>query len=130
MFERSSHPSWKKGCCYASLDRRGELTMPPICRYSSDAPPSPARLQFSFPVMACTVATTSISSRRFGAAALIIAAVISLVLVIDPAAGAELRSLIITQEHGAAVDPFAAFITEASQQFGVPASWILRGDAR
>ena len=98
--------------------------MPPICRYSSGPPQSPAPIPSSFPVMACTAKTTSVSSRRIGGAALAIAAVISSMLVIGRAASAEPAPQMIPRQGGAVADPFAAFIAEASQRFGVPASWI------
>jgi soluble lytic murein transglycosylase-like protein len=62
--------------------------------------------------------------RRFGAAALVIAAVMSFMLLADCAAGAEPTPPMIPREGGSTADPFAAFIAEASQRFGVPASWI------
>jgi soluble lytic murein transglycosylase-like protein len=62
--------------------------------------------------------------RRFGAAPLVIAAVMSSMLLADCAAGAEPAPPMIPREGGPTADPFAAFIAEASQRFGVPASWI------
>jgi hypothetical protein len=97
--------------------------MPPIGRYSSEPPPSPAPIPASFPVMACTAAT-SISLPRFGAAALVIAAVMSSMLRADRAAGAEPTPPMVPREGSSTANPFAAFIAEASQRFGVPASWI------
>jgi hypothetical protein len=98
--------------------------MPPICRYSSEPRPSPAPIPSSFPVMARTVETMSNRSPRFQAAALVIAALIASILVVDRAACAEPAQPMITREGGSAGDSFAAFIMEASQRFGVPASWI------
>jgi soluble lytic murein transglycosylase-like protein len=98
--------------------------MPPIRRYSSELPSSPTPIPFSFPVIACTAEPTSISLQRFGAAVLVIPAVMSSMLLADCAAGAEPTSPMIPREGGPTVDPFAEFIAEASQRFGVPASWI------
>jgi soluble lytic murein transglycosylase-like protein len=98
--------------------------MPPIRRYSSEPPPSPTPIPSSFPVIACTAEPTSISLRRFGAGALVIAAVMSSMLLSDCAACAEPTPPMIPRGGGPTADPFAAFITEASQRFGVPASWI------
>jgi soluble lytic murein transglycosylase-like protein len=100
------------------------MTMPPICRYSSVPPPSPAPIPLSLPVIACTAETTSISSRRIGTFVLVIAAVISSMSAIDRAASAEPTPPMPPREGERAADPFTAFIAEASQRFGVPASWI------
>jgi soluble lytic murein transglycosylase-like protein len=45
-------------------------------------------------------------------------------LVIGRAASAEPAPQMVPRQGGSAADPFAAFIAEASQRFGVPASWI------
>jgi soluble lytic murein transglycosylase-like protein len=97
--------------------------VPLICRYSSDPPPSPPPIPSSFPVIAWAVETRSMLSRHLAAAAFVIAAVIASMLVIDRAASAERAPPIVAREDSAA-DPHAAFIAEASQRFGVPASWI------
>jgi soluble lytic murein transglycosylase-like protein len=98
--------------------------MPPICRYSSEPRPSPAPIPSSFPVMARTVETMSNRSRRVQAAALVIAASIASMLVVDRSASAERSPPIVAREDGSAADPLAAFIAEASQRFGMPASWM------
>jgi soluble lytic murein transglycosylase-like protein len=98
--------------------------MPHICRYSSVAPPSPTPIPSPFPVMACTAKTRSVSSRRIGAAALVVAVMITSMPVIGRAGSAEPAPQMIPGEGRSAADPFAAFIAEASQRFGVPASWI------
>jgi soluble lytic murein transglycosylase-like protein len=97
--------------------------MPPICRYSSEPRPSPAPIPSSFPVMARTFETMSNRSRRVQAAALVIAAVIASMLV-DGSACAEPAQPMSARESGSAGDSFALLIVEASQRFGVPASWI------
>jgi soluble lytic murein transglycosylase-like protein len=98
--------------------------VPLICRYSSALPPSPAPIPSSFPVMAWTVETKSALSRHLAAAAFVIATAIASMLVIDRAASAERAPPIVARENGSAADPLAAFIAEASQRCGVPASWI------
>jgi hypothetical protein len=62
--------------------------------------------------MACTVETTSIVPRRFQAAALVIAALIASMLVLDRFACAEPAQPMIAQERSSAGDSFAAFIVE------------------
>src|SRR5580704_6908341 len=94
--------------------------MPPTYRYSSDPLPIPS----SFPVMACTVGTMSNRWTRFQTAALVIASVIASMLVFDQSACAEPARPMSAREGGSAGDSFAAFIVEASQRFGVPASWV------
>ena len=69
------------------------------------------------------VETAWISSRRCGAAALVVAAVMSSMLVADRAASVEPAPM-TPREGGSTGNSFAAFIAEASQGFGVPASWI------
>jgi soluble lytic murein transglycosylase-like protein len=97
--------------------------MPAICRYSSEPPSSTAPILSSFPVMARTAEPMSNRSQRVQAAALIIAAVIASMLV-DRSVNAEPAQPMSALAGGSAGYSFAAFIVEASQRFGVPASWI------
>jgi hypothetical protein len=91
-----------------------------------DIPPSdhrrPHQTHPSFPAMPCTVETTSIASLRFGAAALIIATVMSSTLAADRAASSEPTPPMMYREGSSAAYPFAEFVAEASQRFGVATS--------
>jgi hypothetical protein len=64
--------------------------------------------------MACTVETTSIASLRFGAAAFIIATVMSSTLAADRAASSEPTPPMMYREGSSAAYPFAEFVAEDS----------------
>jgi soluble lytic murein transglycosylase-like protein len=74
--------------------------------------------------MARAVEIMTGSSRRIAAASLIIAAAPASTLFADRAASAEPTAPTVSARDESASEPFAAFIAEGAQRFGVPASWI------
>lgn len=99
------------------------MTLPPTNRNSAVSLQSPAANSSSFPAMLLSAEVTPVLSRRIGPAAIVIALVASL-LPVDHAAHAEPARQRMADATASSVHPFAAFIAEASQRFGVPTSWI------
>jgi hypothetical protein len=98
--------------------------MPPICRHSSVRSHPPRPIPFSFPVMACAVETISIWSRRAGTAAFVVAAVATLTTLINQTARSEPTAPALSARDESVAEPFAGFVAEAEERFGIPASWI------
>lgn len=99
------------------------MTLLPTRRSSAISLQSPAANSSSFPAMLLSTRKASLLSQRIGPAAIVIALVASL-LPVDPAARAEPARQRMADATASPVHPFAAFIAEASQRFGVPSSWI------
>lgn len=99
------------------------MTLPPTNRNSAASLQSPAPNSSSFPAILLAMEKTSLLSRRLGAAAIVIALMAS-VLLVDHAARAEPTRQTMAGGIAPSAHPFAAFIAEASQRFGVPTSWI------
>lgn len=94
----------------------------PTRLYSVASLQSPAPSPSSFPAMLSIAEKTPLVSRRLTPAAITLTLLV-LVLPVDHAASAEPTRL-KPDAAASTAHPFAAFIAEASQRFGVPSSWI------
>jgi len=98
--------------------------VPRAREYPAVSPQSARQYPFSFPATARTAENSPHQSWRLRITALAIALVVSSVLAVGGAAGAEMGSPVTHNGPALALDPPAEFIVEASHRFGVPASWI------
>jgi Transglycosylase SLT domain len=97
--------------------------MPQSC-FRRGATPQPPRVHsFSFPVPSPAARSAAMPRRRCGSRSCLWVSAVSVLLVVVGVAHAEPVS---TERHSVATaaDPIAAIIAEASQRFGIPASWI------
>ena len=107
----------------SSLDPRGGLIVPLDRNSIAGLAHAPRKLPSSVPAMFAFAARTSPSEctrRRHVSLALGLAIVVALGCNTVRAEPATARPVVIV----AARTPFAAFVAEASQRFGIPASWI------
>jgi soluble lytic murein transglycosylase-like protein len=108
LFDRKQHHSSVPTRSVTAIARSGGPGRPPGRRDSA----SP-----------WTAASTMAALRSLGAIACIVAIFASPMLVSDTAHAARASST-VHRANGPPVDPFAAFITEASKRFAVPEHWI------
>ena len=97
--------------------------MPQSC-FRRGATPQPPRLNsFSFPVPSPAASDTATPRRRCRSRSFLWVSVASVLLVVVGVAHAE---PVATEQHSVATtaDPIASVVAEASQRFGIPASWI------
>ena len=96
----------------------------PQSRFRQRATPQPPRLDSSsFPVKPPTARTMAMPRRRRHLRSFLWVSVAAVLLIDGGIAGAE---PVATEQHNVATaaDPITAVIAEASQRFGIPASWI------
>jgi soluble lytic murein transglycosylase-like protein len=97
--------------------------MPQFCFRRGAAPQPPRLYSFSFPVPSPAARNAAMPRRRCRSRSFHWVSAVSVLLVVIGVAHAE---PVATEQHIVATtgDPIAAIIAEASQRFGIPASWI------
>ncbi len=94
------------------------------CRRFSMTTRPRTQITFSFPALLRGVCRFAGSSRRRGSSACAAAVMMMGVAVLGTVANAETASPSAVSPRTPSGDPFAEYIAEAAQRFGVPASWI------
>ena len=96
----------------------------PQSRFRRGATPQPPRLHsFSFPVSSPAARSAATPRRQCRSRSFLWVSIASVLLVVLAVAHAE---PVATEQHSVATtaDPIASVVAEASQRFGIPASWI------